>query len=372
MKRKIQQQAEQIKRLTARLSQRDADVDVGGGEGLFFMLSVSLFFSLLRLFFFLILHYLPYFSAATGTGGRPFAALDKGVGQAPAAIGGGAEQAPASLDGGAGQAPAALGEGAGQAPAALGRFGANLPILRTADSDRQQRLQKKHTSVAEEKEKEQQLLKSVREKETEALGKLRKLLRTPLYSNSAASAAMIAGNYLYFLADFQADDNDDDSDDEDYNPSSNENSDDETAVLAAERGKRHADVEPVGLDRPPFFRTGAVNSIDHLKSSVPFSKLSKGRAVEMPVGLEDCLYEDVPEPEFISFQRRILTEPWDEETITFLKQLLTLLDHSVTDDFKDAVVWFFLWVFFTLSFFYFIISFLAYIHIHPFFFFFFL
>jgi hypothetical protein len=219
----------------------------------------------------------------------------------------------------------------------------DLPVLRTTDTDRKQRLQKKKPDAVKTKERELQLLQTVREKEAKAVGKLRKLLGTLLRSNSASSAAIQAGEYLHFLADLQVDDNDDDSDDDDFDPSTDEDSDEEPITAApTDRPKRHADAEPITLDRPQFFRGGAANdTINHLKSPVPYSKLKGGKAVEAPVGLDDSLYEDVPESEYVPLLDRILAEAWDEKSIAFLLNLLSLLDSSLSAAFKEAVVSFF-------------------------------
>jgi hypothetical protein len=71
------------------------------------------------------------------------------------------------------------------------------------------------------------------------------------------------------------------------------------------------------------------------------TQLSKGKAVEAPVGLYDSLYEDIPESAYVTLWDRILGLPWDEKSIAFLLDLLSLLDASVSDAFSEVVVSFF-------------------------------
>jgi Na+-transporting methylmalonyl-CoA/oxaloacetate decarboxylase gamma subunit len=313
MKRKIQKQGEQIRRLQLQLSQRLAGEQASGPEGS--LLLSSLFLYVLGCVFFLLIFYFFFFLCISPCAG-PTTDRDSFD----------AEAHPTPMP-----APAA-------APVP-DNHRRDLPVLRTANTDRKQRGEKKRPDATETMEKEQRLLRTIQEKEAKAIGKLRKLLGTLMRSNTASSTAIQAGEYLHFLADLEVDDNDDDSDDDDYDPSSDENSDDEAAPVAADRPKRHADSEPIGLDRPQFFRGGAANdNINHLKSPVPYSKLRDGKAVEAPVGLDDSLYEDVPESEYVPLLDRILAEAWDEKSIAFLMNLLSLLDSSVSAAFKEAVV----------------------------------
>jgi hypothetical protein len=95
------------------------------------------------------------------------------------------------------------------------------------------------------------------------------------------------------------------------------------------------------MDKPPLFKDENVHSLDHLKSPVPYWKLSKGKEVDVNVWLDDPLYEDVPEGQYKPIPERIRKDVWDENCVDWLSGVLPLLNPRQTPQFLDAVVFIF-------------------------------
>jgi hypothetical protein len=118
--------------------------------------------------------------------------------------------------------------------------------------------------------------------------------------------------------------------------------------------EKEDEVEEMHRDHPSFFRDESVQSIIHLKTVVPHSKLWTASEVRGGVIPLKTLYADMPENEWKPRFHHVSEEPWDEITVAFLRSLASLLDPTLPDVETENTVFSFFFLFHS-TFFYFVL-----------------